>query len=122
MEKRSLICIGCPMGCLLTVEQDNGKIISVSGNTCSKGAEYAHKELTNPTRIVTTTVKVENGKIAVVSVKTKKDIPKEKIGLCVGALKNITVKAPITMGDVIIKNVAGTGVDIIATKNVEKQA
>jgi len=121
MEKRSLICIGCPMGCLLTVEQENGEIINVSGNTCPKGAEYAQKELTNPTRIVTTTVKVENGKIAVVSVKTGRDIPKEKISSCVEALKNITVKAPIIIGDIIIKNVVGTGVDIIATKNVEKQ-
>ena len=61
MEKRNLTCIGCPMGCALLVEMDGKEIISVTGNTCKKGAEYAVKEVTDPTRIVTTTVRVKNG-------------------------------------------------------------
>ena len=73
--------------------------------------------MTNPTRIVTSTVKVEGGKVDMVSVKTKEDIPKGKIFECVKALKGITVKAPVHIGDVILKDVAGTGIDIIATKN-----
>ena len=117
MEKRNLTCIGCPMGCALLVEMDGKEIISVTGNTCKKGAEYAVKEVTDPTRIVTTTVRVKNGSMPVVSVKTAQDIPKGKIFECVKALKGITVKAPVHIGDVILKDVAGTGVDIIATKN-----
>ena len=71
MEKRNLTCIGCPMGCALLVEMDGKEIISVTGNTCKKGAEYAVKEVTDPTRIVTTTVRVKNGSMPVVSVKTE---------------------------------------------------
>ena len=117
MEKRELICIGCPMGCPLTVEMNGTEVVSVTGNTCPRGDAYARKEVTNPTRIVTSTVQVEGGKVDMVSVKTKEDIPKGKIFECVKALKGITVKAPVHIGDVILKDVAGTGVDIIATKN-----
>ena len=117
MEKRNLTCIGCPMGCALLVEMNGKEIVSVTGNTCKKGAEYAVKEVTDPTRIVTTTVRVKNGSMPVVSVKTAQDIPKGKIFECVKALKGITVEAPVHIGDVILKDVAGTGVDIIATKN-----
>ena len=117
MEKRELICIGCPMGCPLTVEMNGTEVVSVTGNTCPRGDAYARKEVTNPTRIVTSTVKVEGGKVDMVSVKTKEDIPKGTIFECVKALKGITVKAPVHIGDVILKDVAGTGIDIIATKN-----
>lgn len=120
MEKRELTCIGCPMGCALTVEMDGGEVVSVNGNTCKRGDIYARKEVTNPTRIVTSSVEVENGTLAVVSVKTKEDIPKGKIFECTRALKGVKVAAPVHIGDVVVKNVVGTGVDIIATKNVEK--
>ena len=117
MEKINLICINCPLGCPLTVEVDNGEVVSVSGNTCPRGVTYAQKEITNPTRIVTSTVMVEGGKSAMVSVKTKEDIPKGKIFDVVKALKGVVVKAPVKIGDVIVPNVAGTGVDIVATKD-----
>ena len=115
--KRELICIGCPMGCPVTVQMNGTQVISVSGNTCPRGDAYARKEVTNPTRIVTSTVKVEGGSVGMVSVKTKEDIPKDKIFDCVRALKDITVKAPIRIGDVILADAAGTGVDVVATKN-----
>lgn len=116
MGKRELICIGCPMGCPVTVEMNDTEIVSVTGNTCPRGDAYARKEVTNPTRIVTSTVKVEGGSVDMVSVKTKEDIPKDKIFDCVRALKGITVKAPVRIGDVILADVAGTGVDVVATK------
>lgn len=119
MERRELICIGCPMGCPLSVETDEGEVISVTGNTCPRGDSYARKEVTNPTRIVTTTVRVTGGVQEMVSVKTKTDIPKEKIFDCVKALKNVQAEAPVRIGDVILQNAAGTGVDIVATKNVD---
>ena len=118
MEKRELTCIGCPLGCTLTVEMTGGEVASVVGNTCKRGDDYARKEVTNPTRIVTSSVKVEDGILAAVSVKTKEDIPKDKIFDCVKALKDISVKAPVHIGDVILASVAGTGADVIATKNV----
>lgn len=119
MEVRNLICINCPLGCALTVETENGQIVSVSGNTCKKGDIYARKEVTAPTRIVTSTVRVTGGAADMVSVKTKTDIPKDKIFECVRALKDIEVSAPVHIGDVILRDAAGTGVDIVATKNVE---
>ena len=118
MEKRELICIGCPMRCPLTVELEGSEVKSVSGHTCKRGDVYARKEVTNPTRIVTSTVKVTGGSADMVSVKTREDIPKDKIFACVQALKDVVVEAPVHIGDVILSNVAGTGVDIVATKHV----
>ena len=107
------------MGCPLVVTMDGGEVVSVTGNTCKRGDIYARKEVTNPTRIVTSTVRITGGSEAMVSVKTKEDIPKGKIFDCVKALKNVEVAAPVHIGDVLVKDVAGTGVDVIATKNVE---
>lgn len=118
METRELTCIGCPMGCPLTVEIENNEVKSVAGNTCKRGEDYARKEVTNPTRIVTSSVVVKGGTLAAVSVKTKEDIPKGKIFDCVRALKEVEVTAPVHIGDVVLADVAGTGVDVIATKNV----
>ena len=119
MEERKLICIGCPMGCPLTVVMNGKEVVSVTGNTCKRGDVYARKEVTDPTRIVTSTVCVSGGSIQMVSVKTKEDIPKDKIFECVRALKGIQIPAPVHIGDIVLKNVADTGVDIVATKNVE---
>lgn len=121
MEKRELICIGCPLGCMVTVEMENGEIKSVTGNTCKRGDDYARKEVTNPTRIVTSTVMVKNGNLDMVSVKTQHDIPKGKMFDCVHALKGVCVEAPVHIGDVILTDVCGTGVDIIATKEIQKK-
>ena len=118
MEKRELTCIGCPMGCPLTVELENGAVTAVYGNTCPRGDAYARKEVTAPTRIVTTTVRVTGGVLAAVSCKTRTDIPKDKIFVVVRALKAVTVAAPVTIGQVVLPNAADTGVDVIATKNV----
>lgn len=119
MEKVNLICIGCPMGCPLTIEKNENEIVSVSGNTCPRGDAYARKELTNPTRIVTSTVAVTGGDAMRVSVKTREDIPKGKIFECVKALKYVTIHAPVHIGDVIVADVAGTGIDVVATSNAE---
>ena len=118
MSTVNLICIGCPLGCPLTVEMEGNEVKSVAGNTCPRGDAYAKKELTNPTRIVTSTVRVAGGKLAMVSVKTQSDIPKNKIFDCVKALKDVELTAPVKIGDIVLQNVAGTGVNVIATKNV----
>lgn len=119
METRNLTCIGCPLGCALSVEIDEGKVVRVSGNTCLKGDAYARKEVTSPTRIVTTTLRVFGGKAGMVSCKTRQDIPKEKIFEVTKALAGVVVPAPVKIGDVLVADVAGCGVDIVATKDVE---
>ena len=121
MEKRILTCIGCPLGCPLEVEMEGSEIRTISGNTCKNGEKYARKELTNPTRIVPSLVRVVGGTLGMVSVKTASDIPKDKIFDCVRELKKIDVPAPVHIGQVILEDVAGTGVAIVATKNVPRK-
>lgn len=118
VERKEFICIGCPLGCPLTVELSDGVVKSVTGNTCPNGEKYARKEVTDPRRTVTTTVKVENGRLPVVSVKTAEDIPKNKIFDCMQELATIKVMAPIHIGDIVVQNVADTGIAVIATKDV----
>ncbi len=118
--KKEFTCICCPLGCQITVIEENGQCL-IQGNNCPKGEKYVKDEMTHPTRMVTSMVPVTDGEIPVVSVKTKEAIPKNKIKDCIEALKNVRVDAPIKIGDMIIENVCGTGVSIVATKNVEKK-
>lgn len=122
MEMRELTCIGCPLGCQVRVEMDAGEVKNISGNTCPKGESYARREVAAPTRTVTTTIRVTGGVTAMASVKTKEEIPKDKIFDCIKALKNVTVEAPVHIQDVILDDVAGTGVAIIVTKEVLKRS
>ena len=118
--KKDFVCIGCPLGCNITVETDDNEIKNIAGNTCPKGADYVIKELTDPRRIVTSLVQVRGGVLPVVPVKTAADIPKDSIMDCVKALKMIELPAPVRMGDVVVENVCGTGVNIVATASVEE--
>lgn len=111
-----MTCICCPVGCALTAQSLADGTVQVTGNNCPRGAAYGEKELTNPTRIVTSTVRVAGRKDAVVGVKTASDIPKEKIMECMKALQNITVTPPVAIGDVVLENVADTGVNIVVTR------
>lgn len=120
MEKRELVCVACPLGCRITVTLDgDGNVTDVTGNTCKRGDAYAHTECTNPTRMLTTTVKVDGGKTYVVPVKTSNPIPKNMMFECMNVINNASVKAPVKIGDIVIKNILGTGVDVIATNNAE---
>ncbi len=121
MEIRELTCIGCPLGCSLKVTLENGEVTEVTGNTCKRGDIYARKECTNPTRIVTSSVRVKGGKINMVSCKTKEDIPKGMIFEVAKAMEDVVVDAPVAIGDVLITDVCGTGVDVVATKNIEEK-
>lgn len=120
MEKRQMTCINCPLGCQLEVEFDNQAILRITGYRCQRGIEYAKKELLSPTRTITSVVPVLNGDVPMVSVKTERDIPKNKITECMLAMKNIRVEAPIEIGDIVLSNVANTNINIIATKRVQK--
>lgn len=113
---KELICISCPMGCHLAVDVEN-KI--VTGNTCKRGEVYGINEVTNPVRVITSTVKVENGELPVLPVKTEKPVPKNLNFKVMEKLKEVQVKAPVNIGDVIIENVLNTGINIIATRNIK---
>jgi CxxC motif-containing protein len=118
MEKRELTCIGCPMGCQITVELEGTEILSVKGNTCAIGDKYARNEVIHPERTVTSTVVVDGGDKPRCSVKTSGNIPKDKIFECMKLIDAVRVNAPVKIGDVIIENVLGTGVNVVATRNV----
>ena len=93
------------------------RILEVSGNGCPRGEEYARKEITDPVRTVTTTIPVTNGDVKRIPVKTREEIPKDRIFACVEALKGLTVEAPVQIGDVILPDVAGTGIPVVAAGN-----
>ena len=119
MEKRELICVSCPIGCAITVElDDNGEVLSVTGNTCKRGDSYARQECTHPERMLTSTVKVECGRLPVVPVKSSLPVPKEMLFDCMKEINKITVKAPVHIGDVVLSNILDTGVDIVTTNEV----
>ena len=111
-----MICINCPKGCEMDVEVDGGDV-TVSGNACPRGEAYAKSEVTNPTRMVTGLVRVA-GMRKPLPVKTKTAIPKDRIDATLFAMHQATVQLPVRIGDVIIKDVAGTGVDVVATANM----
>ena len=119
MEKRELTCIGCPMGCQITVELEGTEVVSGTGNTCGIGDKYARNEVTHPERTVTSTSIVLGGDKPRVSVKTASNIPKDKISDVMKAIDAAVMKAPVHIGDVVVKDVCGTGVDVVATRNVE---
>ena len=116
--KRHLTCIVCPKGCQITVELEDGQVVSITGNTCKNGEKYAREEIIAPKRTVTSLIRISGGALPVVSVKTRTEIPKEKIMDCMAVIRKARATAPVHMGDVLISNVAGTGVDVVATKNI----
>ena len=116
--EQTITCISCPVGCRMTVVIEDGKFVSVSGNTCKRGEIYAKQECISPERMVTAVVPVE-GSFMPLSVKTKNPIPKAKINDCMKALSELKLTAPIKAGTVVLADVCGTGVDIIATKHLD---
>lgn len=117
-ETRELICIGCPMGCPVTVTLDSGEVLSIEGNTCKRGDDYARREVVSPTRMLTTTVPVIGGECATVPVKTSGEVPKQRLLDCARALRDVKLAAPVKAGDVILSNILDTGVDVIALRDV----
>lgn len=120
MKKEEMVCIMCPLGCRLVVTlEDNGELL-VSGNKCPRGIEYGRQEMTEPLRILTSSVLVKNGDVPLVSVKTNKPVPRKLLNEIMDILRKTTVEAPVKSGDVLIGNILDTGADVIATRNVER--
>lgn len=114
--KKNFTCIVCPVGCSITVTMEEGNIVSIEGNTCARGKEYAQNECTAPKRVVTSTMRLENGKL--IPVKTDKVIPKENMFDCMKKINSNTASLPVHAGDVLIGDVFGA--NIIACADAEE--
>ena len=115
---KELICIVCPKGCHLKVDEDNG--YAVAGSGCPRGAEYGKRELTHPTRVLTSTVRCRGGAYPRCPVKTSGPIPKERIFEAVALLDGVTLEAPVRLGQAVVKSVCGAGVDFVTTRSLPR--
>ena len=116
METRNLTCIVCPMGCQMTVTRMPDSI-AVTGNTCKRGEVYAIQEVTLPTRVITSSVRVTSSDLPLCPCKTAGAVPKSMIPQCLEVIRGITVEAPVTIGQVLYEDICGTGVNLVATAN-----
>jgi CxxC motif-containing protein len=118
--KESVICTVCPVGCTVEVvgKKEEKKIESLSGNKCPRGEKYATNEFIAPIRTITTTMKVKNGNEILVPVRTNDGVLKDMQFACMDIIRNTIVEAPVKRGDILIENILGTGVNVVATGNV----
>jgi CxxC motif-containing protein len=117
-EITKLICITCPVGCTLEVTHEGKTVIKVAGNQCKQGLDYVKGELTDPRRMVTSTVKVRGGVFPLAPVYTAVPIPKPLIFDLLAELRKVELQAPVEVGQVVLKNALGTGVDVLASRNL----
>ncbi len=123
-ETMPMTCIICPMGCTMEVTiEDDGvtrRVTKVTDNTCPRGPAYAERELLNPTRTITTTISVDGGVMPVVPVKTKGEVPKKLQLQCMEVIRRAHVAAPVALGQILIHDILGTGINVVACANVAK--
>jgi len=117
MDKREIICIVCPVGCQLEITGEKGGYI-VTGNQCQRGKEYGIKEVENPTRVLTTTVKLKNSYLKRLPVRVDVPIPKEMITECMKELNRVEVQAPVRAGEVLVENILNTGANVISSRSI----
>ncbi|MEA3363091.1 MAG: DUF1667 domain-containing protein [Thermodesulfobacteriota bacterium] len=120
LEKKHLTCIGCPMGCPLELVIVDGKIREITGNECKRGEDYARQEYIDPRRMISTTVSCNAGLWLRLPVKTAEAVPKDKVMAVVETLHTIEIEAPVQMGQVILNDVAETGIAAIATRSMPR--
>jgi len=120
-SEKKFICVRCPMGCEIQTTIDGYEIVNIQGNVCKLGKEYVKDEITDPKRIITTTVKVKNGKSQLVPVWTDKPVHKDKIFDLMKILREIELDAPVNIDDLIIDNVLNTETKILASGKVERK-
>lgn len=117
-ETIDMTCVACPIGCDLTVEAEDGEIVSIEGNDCNQGIDYAKEEYHNPTRMLPTTARVTGGVLPLVPVKSANPLPKPKLEDAMLEIAEAQLQAPVELGDVVVENVCDTGVDIVATRDM----
>lgn len=120
LDTKKLTCICCPLGCSIEADMQGGSVVAVRGNGCPNGEKYAHTELTAPVRTLTSTVALVNSKsgMRLAPVRSSKPIPKDKLFDCMKEIANISVSAPVHIGDTVLQNAAGTGISIIITRDI----
>ena len=116
--KRKLVCVSCPVGCELEVELDGEGTIKVAGNRCPRGEAYAREEVTEPKRVLPTSVKVVGGALPLASVRTDRPIPKRLIPQAMEFIKALSIPAPVEVGQILVRDLLGTGANLIATRAV----
>ena len=119
MDEKEITCIVCPIGCKINVKSD-GKRQIVHGHKCKQGVEYAQLEALDPRRVLTSSILVVSGEWPLVSVKTTKPVPKDRLSFVLKEIKEAMVEAPVIIGDVLLKNVCNLDIDVVATKMVNK--
>ena len=119
-DEKEITCIVCPISCKIQVKTDGKQFEICDGNKCKRGIEYARSEALDPRRMLTSSVLVKNGEWPLVSVKSSNSVPKNKVFEVLFEIKKAKIIAPVNLGQVIIKNVADTKIDIIATKSIKK--
>ncbi len=117
-ETYSYLCIGCPLGCRLELDESQGELLEVRGNSCKKGEEFARQEHVDPRRVVTTTVAITDALWPRLPVKTDGAVPKALVAEVCRALRAVRAHAPVALGEVIVADVLGTGVDVVATRDL----
>ena len=118
--KRTFTCIVCPNGCEIEAEYEGTQVLSVTGNLCPKGKSYVTQELVDPRRTIATSVRVLNGTLPLASVRLTSPVPKDRIFDVMTDIYRQTLSAPVSIGDVVIRDILGLGSDVIVTKNIEK--
>jgi len=118
IEKKHFTCVTCPVGCEVDVELQNGSIVSMTGNKCDKVKEFVLQELKEPMRVLTTTVRIEGAEWAMLPVRTDKPIPKRLFLQAIEELASIDLQAPVHISEVIIRDIAGSGANIVATRTM----
>ena len=116
--KKEIICTVCPRGCHIMAQGNGEQMLSAEGYGCKRGLEYVSTEYAHPVRILTTTVKISGVQNDLLPVRSSQPIPKEKLFDCMGVIRDTVAKQPVHRYDVIIPNICGTGVDIVATKDI----
>ena len=116
---KEIICTVCPRGCRITVRGDGERLLSAEGHGCSRGLEHAGTEYAHPVRILTTTVKIRGRESDLLPVRSALPLPKEKLFDCMAVLRAVEATLPVKCYDVIVSDICGTGVDIVATKTLE---
>jgi len=120
-EKKHFVCVVCPIGCEIDVVHDGSKIISMEGNKCEKSEEFVTQELIEPMRILTTTVRIEGSRYPVIPVRTDKSVPKRLFPRIMRQLRRIKLRAPVNMLDVVVRDITGTGANVIATRTMPRE-
>ncbi len=120
MAEKKLICVICPVGCEIMAKVENGELKKIKGYRCEQGRDYAREEFTSPSRILTATVRIKSKRVGQLPVRSTEPLPREKLEEAMFSLARVKLEPPIKEGQIILKDILKTGVDIVATRDLEK--